>query len=102
MAGYSSDISKKAESVSSFCFASARGLAKLAAYMANKGSLNGRQLISEETWNEVQADPTAEIESGVALTTTYTKGGLNLFQHSSKIPVDPSHPYYVEGLTNKS
>ena len=32
--------------------ASARGLAKLGAYMANRGSLDGNVLLSEESYNE--------------------------------------------------
>ena len=33
-------------------YATAQGLAKLAAFMANKGTLGGKQLMSEETWND--------------------------------------------------
>lgn len=36
----------KGETVSGSCYASARGLAKVAAYMACKGSMNGSQLLS--------------------------------------------------------
>jgi len=38
---------RKGEIVSSGCLGSARGLAKLAAIMANKGSLEGNKVLSE-------------------------------------------------------
>jgi hypothetical protein len=46
-----SDDWKRAEIPSIGDYCSARGLAKLAAYMANKGTLNGDQLMTEDTWN---------------------------------------------------
>ena len=44
------------ETCSTTCIASARGLARMGAYMANKGSLGGKQYISEETWDKMHAD----------------------------------------------
>ena len=40
---------------------SARGLAKLAAYMANHGELNGDRLLSEDSYNEMISDATSRI-----------------------------------------
>ena len=37
--------------------ASARNLAKLAAFMANKGTLDGKQLLSEDGWNKLHGEP---------------------------------------------
>lgn len=34
----------------------ARSLAKLGAFMANKGSFKGQQLITEEAWNQLHGD----------------------------------------------
>ena len=56
---------KMGELVSSGCQSNARGLAKLAALMANKGSLDGEQLIKEETYASMMADPKEEIHSGL-------------------------------------
>ena len=38
----------------------ARAMAKLGAFMANKGSLNGQTLMSEECWNEIHSDPSVK------------------------------------------
>ena len=35
---------------------SGRGMAKLAAYMANKGSFEGKTLMSEKLWDEFHSD----------------------------------------------
>ena len=44
------------ETPSSGCHASARGLAKLAAIMANKGSLGEIDLLSKYTWDLMHGD----------------------------------------------
>ena len=73
-----SDDWKKAEIPSIGDYCSARGLAKLAAYMANKGTLNGDQLMTEETWNQLHADPRNVTEfSGIQ--TIFTRGGMCYF-----------------------
>ena len=51
---------RKGEIVSASCLASARGLGKLAALMANKGALGEQRLISEETWNDMLSEPKEE------------------------------------------
>jgi len=53
---------RKGETISAACQASARGLAKLAQLMANKGSLNGQHLMSEEAWEEMHSESKEEIE----------------------------------------
>ena len=52
------------ETASGFMLASARGLAKLAAYMANRGQLDGQVMLSEGCWDEMHAEPTAEVMHG--------------------------------------
>jgi CubicO group peptidase (beta-lactamase class C family) len=37
-----------------------RGMAKFAAYMANKGSFEGKTLLSEKTWEEMHSEPKTE------------------------------------------
>lgn len=80
--------SKMSEVNSVTTFATARGLAKFAGYMANKGTMNGKQLLSEETWNEMHSDPQSEIMLPFASGTSFTKGGVNLFdlEKSQSIP----------------
>lgn len=51
--------------------------------MANKGTLNGVELISEATWNEMMSD-IKEVKEHV-LDSRYTKGGFMLYKHSSNI-----------------
>ena len=41
----------KGESASFATITNARSLGKLAAFMANKGTLNGQQLLSREAWD---------------------------------------------------
>jgi hypothetical protein len=67
------------ESISAGCQGNARGLAMLAAAMANKGTWNGIKLMSEETWNKMHSEPNEEIDAIWGTTTFYTKGGLNKF-----------------------
>jgi hypothetical protein len=54
------------ESPSVNCIASARGLAKMAAFMANRGTFDGSEYISEETWDKFHLNPTAELFNGVS------------------------------------
>ena len=56
----------------------ARAMAKLGAFMANKGSLNGQTLMSEECWNEIHSDPSVK-HLNTHLQITMTKGGLGVW-----------------------
>jgi len=57
--------------------ASARGLAKLAAVMAGKGNLDGKDLISTEAWNALHHAP-LEKDMGFGKA-SFTQGGVALF-----------------------
>jgi hypothetical protein len=48
---------KAAELPTTYCNASARGLAYMGAFMANKGSYDGKVFLSEEAWTEYMKDP---------------------------------------------
>lgn len=50
----------KGESASVNTITNARSLGKLAAFMANKGTLNGKQLMSRETWDAHHAGRTVK------------------------------------------
>lgn len=56
--------------------ASARGLAKLGAYLANKGTFEGKTLISEETHNSMHANSRTLPDAIWLNRTTFTQGGL--------------------------
>lgn len=47
---------RSAEILSAGVLASARGLAKLGAYMANRGSFEGREIMHEKSWEEFHAN----------------------------------------------
>ena len=64
------------ETPSRNCMASARGLAQLAAFMAGKGTFQGKQLLSEETWNEFHANPKFDWLDGL-FPSIISKGGCN-------------------------
>ena len=57
--------------------ASARGLAKLAAVMAGRGRLAGREVIPEAGWDAMHGDPVAAFMSFAP--TAFTQGGVNRF-----------------------
>jgi hypothetical protein len=59
-------------------WANAKSLARLAAFMANKGTFNGQKIISEKSWNEIMSEEKA-ISEDMGLMTAYTKGGFNHF-----------------------
>ena len=67
------------ESPSVLMHASARGLGKLAGFMANRGKLNDDVLLSEAGWDELHAEPKVERDFGTGARTTFTKGGLCKF-----------------------
>jgi len=67
------------ETASGLMLASARGLAKLAAYMANRGQLDGQVMFSEASWDEMHAEPTTEVMYGGGKS-IITKAGFCLYE----------------------
>jgi hypothetical protein len=60
----------------------AKGLAKLAAYMANKGKLGEHQLLKESTWNQFHSEPKIALDAlyfGRKGYTNFTKGGVQKY-----------------------
>ena len=57
----------------------ARSMAKLAAFMANRGKLEGKTLMSDEAWESMHSDPTREDCSRDIWSTNFTKGGVHYF-----------------------
>jgi CubicO group peptidase (beta-lactamase class C family) len=69
----------KAEIPSAGAKCSARGLARLAAMMANGGSLAGKTVVGQSAWSAMHAEPIAR--NMTAMQTTFTQGGLATFAH---------------------
>ncbi len=74
----------KAEIPSAGAKASARGLAKLAAIMANQGQLGGTRILSPAAWEQIHANPIKR--KMVVLDTAFTQGGLAQFQRTEAQP----------------
>lgn len=66
------------ETPSGACYASARGLAKLAAVMAHKGTLDGKTIMSESTWELMHSEPVLLEEPDFENRTFYCKSGLGM------------------------
>jgi len=56
--------------------ASARGLAKLGAYMANQGKLGDKVLLKESSYQELVSDFTSEYMFGFGHAHNFSKGGV--------------------------
>jgi len=81
------------ETPSANTHASARGLARLAAMMADKGSFEGKEFMSTTAWEALHAVAT-EADMG-SLSTRFTQGGVASFTKVS----NPSSPL-ESGLNN--
>jgi len=55
--------------------ATARGIARLGAFMANRGTFEGKTLMSEKTWEEFHSEPIVRCEAPFGQRTAMTKGG---------------------------
>jgi hypothetical protein len=76
---FNNDLLRKGEFGSAGNHSSGRGMAKLGAYMANRGSLNGKTLMSETTWEEFHSEPDFTCEAPFGLRSGFTKGGVALW-----------------------
>lgn len=93
---------KMGEVLSSGSQASARGLAKLAAIMANQGKLDGKSLLNINTWSELHSLPKTCVEANYyfGARTTYTRGGLGLFGFEHMTLPKSKSVYDIDGLTD--
>ena len=70
----------KSEHPGANAVASARGLAKVAGLMANKGTMRGQTLMTEKTWNRMHVDEKINIEMDMGgMRTQFSQGGINHF-----------------------
>jgi len=80
---FSQDIMRMCEIPSASLHATARGLAKLAAFMADRG----HPLMSEEAWLKMHAEPKCALDADLKYRTLFTQGGVNYFTLDNTIPV---------------
>ncbi len=81
---FDSDGISKAEIPSAGAKGNARGLAKLAAIMANGGEFGGQTLMSRNAWQQIHANP---INRKMTLfNSAFTQGGLAQFADDGKAP----------------
>ena len=78
---FNSEAYKRSEQPGCNGIASARGLAKLASFLANKGTVSNRTLISEDTWEAMHGEEVVspELEVG-GIRTQFSQGGINHFK----------------------
>ena len=67
---------RRGEILSANVSASARGLAKLGAYMANKGTALGKTIMSEESWDKFHANVNTKYDFLISMETAFTDGGV--------------------------
>lgn len=72
---------RTSEMPSANVLASAKGLAKLGAYMANKGTFEGKTIMSEQGFDNMHGDLNQTIERAFNCNTECTNGGVFLFLH---------------------
>lgn len=79
------------ESISMFTQASARGLARLGTFMANKGTCFGKSIMTEEAWEDSHSEPILKSWIDGNLVPNFTKSGLCAFNpipETEKLPVN--------------
>lgn len=75
---------RQGELYSSSALASARGLAKLGTYMAQKGTAGGKTIMSAETWGKFHENVITAYDQLLSFKSHFSDGGVNHF-----LQVDP-------------
>jgi CubicO group peptidase (beta-lactamase class C family) len=81
---FNSEGISKSEIPSAGAKCNARGLAKLAAVMANGGELGGKALMSNNAWQQIHANPINR--KMTLLNSAFTQGGLAQFEDDGTAP----------------
>ena len=63
-------------------YASAKGLGRLAAVMANKGTFKGKTVLSDSAWEDMHSYPEVQLEGVMGQRSIFTRGGLHFFKKS--------------------
>ncbi len=81
---FNDPVLRLGETPSANAHASARGLARLAAMLAARGTWNNREYLSDSAWSAMHANPVSRY---MLLTTNFSQGGVNHYRS----PVPASH-----------
>jgi len=81
-----SKVCRMGESPSTNGHCTARGMAKIAAVMANKGKFKDTTLISGDTWDAIHANP--KPGKIALLPSCFTEGGVNMYTDMTMFPED--------------
>jgi len=81
-----SEVCRLSESPSTNGHCTARGMAKIAAVMANKGQFENQTVLSRDTWDRIHANP-KPAQMGF-LPSSFTEGGVNLYTDLKMFPED--------------
>ena len=92
---FNEDIVARGETPSANAHCSARGLAKIAAVMANRGKLGGETYLPEDAWDALHAEP---VTRSMAFNTTFTQGGVAHFGGQSKTRLERAANQGREGF----
>lgn len=92
---------KTGEIISCYSYANARGLGKLAGFMANKGSMGEEKLMEQSTWEEAHSERDFKRAVTLGYAMDFTKGGYAYYdlENAQKQPMDPF--WYCKGITEK-
>ena len=90
------DIVRRGESSSANGNCSARGLALVAAAMANKGHVNGVQIMGHSAWESLHSEPVTAPIFGI-IPTNFTQGGVNKFEEEGCMGRDGFYGWFGYG-----
>jgi len=93
---FNQDIVRRGETSSAGANCTARGLAVLAAAMANKGSFQGKKILSAAGWEALHADPTVDLMF-TDFPANLTQGGLGKFDEPEKAGRDGYYGWFGYG-----
>eukprot|EP00090_Calanus_glacialis_P024125 TRINITY_DN37455_c0_g1_i1.p1 TRINITY_DN37455_c0_g1~~TRINITY_DN37455_c0_g1_i1.p1 ORF type:complete len:428 (-),score=98.05 TRINITY_DN37455_c0_g1_i1:82-1365(-) len=80
---FNQEIVRRGETSSANGNCSARGLAVVAAAMANRGNFKGKTILSPTAWEALHADPTLDFLFG-DVEANFTQGGVSKFEEPDK------------------
>lgn len=71
----------------------------MAAFMANKGSLDGEQLMSQRTWEAAHAEASYQVMVESCAGSFFTQGGFSYFDYDA-VKKEKGNPYWTDKFTD--
>jgi len=96
------DVLRMAEHPSGCSLSSARGIARLGAFMANRGTYDGNTLMSEATWEEFHSEPIVQCEVPFGQRSAFTKGGVSQFGLAGVVGTPTIEELYMPGISDRT